>query len=219
MNKNEIKELLIKMRTLENESAVNYLLGLVDMKSDKNLETILIKYNIDEENISDFLATRIKNFQIQQEQSEHFISVNKMFCFGRTGNTIHMHLIPKDLRGIKKQLGDEDFYQFYRRQLEDFLSRLQDIVRNDNTIKTLFAVSPIFFNEKITLLHEELGFNKVIEIDLENKKDGMNTDQKKYFKNMFGGTKRVYYTSMESEKLLEAEYARISESEKSILDD
>lgn len=219
MNKNEIKELLIKMRTLENEATVNYLLGLLDMKSDKDLETILIKYNIDEENILDFLATRIENLQIQQEQSEHFTNVNKMFCFGRTGDTIHMHLIPKDLRSIKKQLGDEGFYQFYRSQLEDFLSRLQDIVKNDNTIKTLFAVSPIFFNKNITSLHEELGFDKVIEIDLGNKTDGMSLNQKKYFKNMFGGTKKVYYTSIEREKLLEAEYARIPESEKSILDD
>ena len=130
-----------------------------------------------------------------------------------------MHLIPKDLRGIKKQLGDDAFYQFYKSQLEDFLSRLQDIVRNDNTIKSLFAVSPIFFNESIALLHEDLGFDRIIEIDLENKEDGMSIDQKEHFINMFGGTKKVYYTNMAREKLLEAEYARIPESEKSLLDD
>ena len=219
MNKNEIKELLINMRTSENEAAVNYLLGQLDMKSDKDLETIITRYHINEENISVSLATRIEKLQTQQEQSEHFTSVNKMFCFGRTGDTIHMHLIPKDLRGIKKQLGDDAFYQFYKSQLEDFLSRLQDIVRNDNTIKSLFAVSPIFFNESIALLHEELGFDRIIEIDLENKEDGMSIDQKEHFINMFGGTKKVYYTNMAREKLLEAEYARIPESEKSLLDD
>ena len=219
MNKNEIKELLINMRTSENEAAVNYLLGQLDMKSDKDLETIITRYHINKENISVFLATRIEKLQTQQEQSEHFTSVNKMFCFGRTGDTIHMHLIPKDLRGIKKQLGDDAFYKFYKSQLEDFLSRLQDIVRNDNTIKSLFAVSPIFFNESIALLHEELGFDRIIKIDLENKEDGMSIDQKEHFINMFGGTKKVYYTNMAREKLLEAEYARIPESEKSLLDD
>lgn len=219
MKKNEIKEILMKMKTRENEESVNYLLGLLDIKSDEEIETLLTKHNIKEGNIADFFAAKIEKLQTQQEQSEHFTSVNKMFCYGRTGNTMHMHLIPKDLRGLKTKLGDEAFYQYFKDQLEDFLSRMQDIFRNDSSVELLFAVSPIFFNPNISLVHEQLGFDKITEIDLENGDDQMSIEQKKKFLNMFGGKKRVYYTSMSREKLLETEYGRISEGEKTIIDD
>ncbi len=153
MDKNKIRALLIKMRTNENKEAVNHILGLIDMKSDEEIEAILTKNNITEENIEDVLVSRINIIKTQQEQSDPFIGINKMFCYGRTGNTLHMHLIPKDLRGLKAKLGDEAFYQYFKDQLEDFLSRMQDIVRDDDSVETLFAVSPIFFNKPISSAH------------------------------------------------------------------
>ena len=222
MKKNEIKELLIRMRTIENEKSVNYLLGLLDMKSDEEIEALFTKQNINEKNVADFLVMKVEKIKTQQEESEHFTNVNKMFCFGRTGNTMHMHLIPKDLRGLKAQLGDEAFYQYFKNQLEDFLSRMQDIFRDDNSVESLFAVSPIFFNSNISVAHEQLGFDKITEIDLENSEDRMSIKQKKYFLDMFNKNsdhrKKVYYTRMSRRKLLETEYARIPEDEKNILD-
>ena len=218
MEKNELKALLMKMRTPENEASVNYLLGLLDMMSNEELHTKLEKLNINKENIEQFLTEQIERVHIHQEQSEHFINVNKMFCYGRTGDTIHMHLIPKDLRDLKKTLGDEAFYQFFKDQLEDFLARLQDIFRNDSTIKTLFAVSPIFFNPNISLAHKLLGFDEIIEVNPENTQDKMSIEQKQYFLNMFNKKadhkKRVYYTSISREKLLGKEYSQIPENEK-----
>ena len=114
MKKNEIKGLLIRMRTIENEKSVNYLLGLLDMKSDEEIEALFTKQNINEKNVADFLVMKVEKIKTQQEESEHFTNVNKMFCFGRTGNTMHMHLIPKDLRGLKAKLGDEAFYQYFK---------------------------------------------------------------------------------------------------------
>ena len=223
MKKDEIKQLLMSMRTRENDASVTYLLGLIDMISEKDLSIRLQELNINPENIKPFLVERIAKVQKQQEHSEHFTSVNKMFCYGRTGNTIHMHLIPKDLRGIKARLGDEAFYQFYKDQLEDFLARLQETFRNDSTITSLFAVSPIFFNPNISTLHEDLGFDEIIEVNPENQEDKMSIEQKEYFLNMFNKNndhrRRVYYTSMSREKLLGTAYTLIPENEKSILDD
>ena len=218
MKKDEIKSLLIEMRTSKNEESVNYLLGTLDMMSDEELCAKLNKLNINKENIKQFLNDRIEKTQIQKDKNEQFVNVNKMFCYGRTGNTIHMHLIPKDLRNMKKTLGDEAFYQFFQDQLEDFLSRMQDVFRNDNTIESLFAVSPIFFNSDIASVHENLGFDKIIEIDPLNEEDKMSIEQKEYFIDMFNKDdehrRKVYYTSISRKKLLEAEYKRISEEER-----
>jgi len=223
MKKNEIKRLLMEMRTSENENSVNYLLGLLDMMSDEELQTKLEKTNINEENIREFLNSKIEKTKIEQEQSNNFIDVNKLFCYGRTGDTVHMHLIPKDLRGLKAKLGDEAFYQYYKDQLSDFLSRLQDIFRSDSTITSLFAVSPIFYNHNFALAHENLGFDKIVEIDPENEEDKMGIKQKEYFLDMFNKNaehrRRVYYTNISREKLLGTEYTRISEDEKTMEDD
>lgn len=223
MEKDEIKRLLMGKRRSDNEASVNYLLGLLDMMSDEELQAKLGRININSGNIEQYLTEQIDRIKTQHEQSENFTNVNKMFCYGRTGDTIHMHIIPKDLRDLKKKVGDEEFYQFYKDQLEDFLSRLQTIFKNDDTIKTLFAVSPIFFNGNISLAHEDLGFDEITEVDPKNKEDKMSMEQKERFIKMFNPDgdhrRKVYYTSMTREKLLSREYAQIPEDEKTILDD
>ena len=74
------------------------------------------------------------------------------------------------------------------------------------------------FNSDIASVHENLGFDKIIEIDPLNEEDKMSIEQKEYFIDMFNKDdehrRKVYYTSISRKKLLEAEYKRISEEEK-----
>ena len=215
MNKNNIKEMLIRMRTDDNESVVSYLLKSLDKVSDEELNLTFKQLNVSEENIDQYLMSLINRYKNQEENHDKFINVNEMFSYGRTGDTIHMHIIPEDLRGLKKELGDEAFYALYKEQLEDFLSKLQIIFSEDPTIKSLFAVSPVFFNQNISLVHESLGFDKLIEIDLNNETDKMSKEQKEFFLKMFNKDgvykKKVYYTKMNREKLLETEYLQLPE--------
>ena len=217
MLKENIKKLLIDMKTSDNESVINHILKSIEKISEEDLILTLDKYNVTEQNIEQFLRNRIEK-QIEKDKTHtEFTPVNQMFSYGRTGNTLHMHLIPKDLRGLKNELGDEAFYAFFKDQLEDFLSKLQSIFLEDATIQTLFAVSPIFFNPNITAIHESLGFDIVTEIDLNNEADDMSREQKETFINMFnpygGDTRNVYYTKMTREKLLSSKYTQIPESE------
>ena len=213
MLKENIKRILMNIKNSNNESTINHILESIEKISEEDLKVILQKLNVTEQNIEQFIKNKIKE-QIEQENSStKFTPVNQMFSYGRTGNTLHMHLIPKDLRPLKNKLGDEAFYDFYKEQLEDFLSKLQSIFLEDITIQTLFAVSPIFFNKDITAVHEILGFDKVTEIDLNNENDDMSREQKENFINMFnkdgGNTRNVYYTKMSREKLLESTYSQI----------
>lgn len=130
-----------------------------------------------------------------------------------------MHLIPKGLKDIKIGLGDEKFYNLFKEQLEDFLSKIKDIILKDNSIDSLFAVSPIFYNYNIALIHERLGFDKIIEVDPNNENDNMSLEQKEYFLNIFNkGEKkrRVYYTKMTREKILKTDYSQNKEENSSI---
>ena len=197
MDKNNIKEILLTMKNPDNE---------LDEVSEEELHIRFNQLNISESNIQEYLKALIEKAKSQTESSDKFIPVNEWFCYGRTKNTIHLHLIPKDLRGIKNELGDESFYALYKEQLEDFLAKMQTIFLEDPSIKSLFAVSPIFYNPNITLIHESLGFDKLIEIDLNNNSDNMSVEQKEHFINMFnkgGNIRKVYYTKISREKFLE----------------
>lgn len=203
--------MLVSMSTSENIFIVEQLLQSLDKVSDEELQIKFKNIDVNE----DFVKKLIENSRQSLNQIHDFIPVNEWFCYGRTGNTIHLHLIPKDLRGVKTELGDEAFYQRFKDLLEDFLAKMQIIFLDDETAKSLFAVSPIFYNSAITLAFESLGFDKLTEIDPDNKNDNMSLEQKEHFMNMFNKygiySKKVYYTKMTREKLLGTNYSKIAE--------
>jgi len=141
--------------------------------------------------------------------SNKFTPLNDMFSYGRTGSTIHIHLVPNDLRSTKSSLGDEQFNKLIETKLEDFLGKLQTVVKNDTAISGVFAVSPIFFHENWRKTFEGLGFDPVKEIIL-GENDGMPHEQKLKFLNMFKN-KRVFYTNLKREKFLTMEYNQIKD--------
>lgn len=54
-------------------------------------------------NFREKFINRIKD----NSHNNKFVPLNNMFSYGRTGSTIHIHLVPKDLHNIKTGLGDE----------------------------------------------------------------------------------------------------------------
>ena len=79
MNKKEVKNILISMRTPENEIAVNHLLGQLDMKSDTEIEQITEKLENSEENIRENLSKKIE--EISQSKNEEKHPINDMFTY------------------------------------------------------------------------------------------------------------------------------------------
>ena len=215
MEKTTIIKHLTDMLTPDNELIIKELLDSIEKISEEDLNLRLEKLNINEENLEDYVNNLIEERKKSEEIHEKFINVNDMFSYGRIENTIHMHIIPKDLHDLKNELGDEKFYSFYKAQLEDFLLKLQSIFISDPTMEKLFAVSPIFFNQNISLAHESLGFDKVTEIDLNNENDTMSKGGKQFFLDMFNKNKyhvkKVYYTQMSREKLLGEKYLSLPE--------
>lgn len=201
MEKIDIKTKLESMITEDNKYAVEQLLESLNKMNEEELRVILEQSKISDDNIDGFLNNLLKQ---QQESSEKFTNVNEYFCYGKTGNTIHMHLIPKNLRDEKERLGTEGFKEKFHDQLKDFLYQMYGVFNlpeNEN-VTTLFAVSPIFYHEYISDIHTNLGFDTVTKIDKDNKNDRMSDENKKKFLDMFK-PKEVYYTQMTRKKLLE----------------
>lgn len=150
---------------------------------------------------------------IHSQERDKFIPLNDMFSYGRSGNTLHMHLVSKDLRNTQNELGEEKFNELIKSKLEDFLCRLQPIVRNDESIEGLFAVSPIFFHANWKNIHEEIGFDSIKEVLLEDESSDMPYKQRIMFLQMFNkdgkNNRRVFYTNMNREKLLNTKFRRL----------
>ena len=201
MDKIGIIQLLNRIRINENSDDIDKAIEKVNTLQEENIEKICDGKT--EEEIIEILNARIINV-IRKRIEEPKIKLNDIFSYGRTSDTVHIHLIPTDLRPMKQNLGDEAFALYMKKKLEDALSSLQDIFKKDTNIEEVFAVSPIFYHSDWKEMFESLGFDKLEECTEEK---GM-----KKFIDMFNKdgmkTKKVFYTRIQREKFLEAEYRK-----------
>ena len=58
MNKEEVKNILISIRTPENEKLVNYLLGEIDIMDEASIEQATAKLGNNKESVKDFFTKK-----------------------------------------------------------------------------------------------------------------------------------------------------------------
>lgn len=80
MNKREIKNLLMSMRTSENENTVNSLLGKIDLLSDKKIQSMVSQIGNTEEDIKNYLQSKLE--KTQNHTHEEHTPINEMFTYG-----------------------------------------------------------------------------------------------------------------------------------------
>ena len=158
MNKKEVKNILISMRTPENEIAVNHLLGQLDMKSDNEIEQITEKLENSEENIRENLSKKIE--EISQSKNEEKHPINDMFTYGISGNCIHLHL-PTDLHELMTKNGISKTIALVNLQLLDAIDKIKEM-RDGGFYRfkdkdSIYMISPAVIKREIKFL-EELDF-------------------------------------------------------------
>ena len=158
MNKKEVKNILISMRTPENEIAVNHLLGQLDMKRDNEIEQITEKLENSEENIRENLSKKIE--EISQSKNEEKHPINDMFTYGISGNCIHLHL-PTDLHELMTKNGISKTIALVNLQLLDAIDKIKEMrdggfyrFKDKNSI---YMISPAVIKREMKFL-EELDF-------------------------------------------------------------
>ena len=144
MNKNEIKKILISMRTQNNESIVNNLLGKIDMLEDEKLESMLAQIGDNEEDIKNYLQGKIENNK--DYKGEEHTPINEMFTYGIAGNCIHLHM-PVDLHGMIKEIGVSKTIDTVNLYLLDAIEKIKTM-QNDGFYKfkekeSIYMISPI----------------------------------------------------------------------------
>lgn len=145
------------------------------------------------DNMVEKTVVNYKQRMAQQEEvsREVHYDLNDMFDCRITGDTLHIHVVPKSVKDEMTRLGIKKYLEVTGKKLEEAFGIIADIVsREENAnINTVFAVSPLL---RITAVQ---GLFRKYDFDTK-----MTTNEK--FINMFK-TKRVGEATISRERFLD----------------
>lgn len=159
MTKNEIKKILVSMRTADNESRVNNLLGKIDLLTEEKIASMVTQIGNDEESIRNYLQTKLE--ERQGDKSEEHTPINEMFTYGIAGRSIHLHM-PIDLHQMMSEKGISKTIDTINLQLLDAIERIRKLL-NDGYYRfegkdSIYMISPILIGREMRFLNG-LDFN------------------------------------------------------------
>ena len=158
MKRKKIKEILMSMRTQENEGLVNNLLGKIDLMDEDSLQKAIRKVGDNEDNIRKFFESKLD--ERQQNNNDEKFPINGMFTYGISGNCIHLHL-PVDLHKQILQEGLSRTIDTVNLYLLDAVDRIQRL-KNDGFHRfkgkdSIYMISPALVGKELKTL-ENLDF-------------------------------------------------------------
>lgn len=158
MKKQEIKNILMSMRTKENDILINKLLGKIDMMDEKELKRVLEKVGNSEEEVRRFLENKISKGEYNQNEKK--FPINEMFTYGISINCIHLHL-PSDLHEMLSEKGISATMDIVNLQLLDAIDKIKQL--RDNGFyrfqgkDSIYMISPVLIRREINFL-ESMDF-------------------------------------------------------------
>ena len=153
MKKQEIKNILMSMRTQENDTLINNLLGKIDMMDEKSFQTALEKVGNNEEGVRKFFESKLS--ERNHNQSEEKFPINDMFTYGISRNCIHLHL-PGNLHQMLAKKGLSGTINTVNLQLLDAIDKIKQL--RDNGFyrfqgkDSIYMISPILIGREMKFL-------------------------------------------------------------------
>ena len=156
MNRDEIKEILMSLRTAENEGRINNLLGKIDLLTDEKIESIVEQIGDNKENIRRYLQERIGEGQAKEEHTP----INKMFTYGVSGGSIHLHM-PVDLHQMMAEKGMSKTIDTVNLYLLDAIEKIRKLQEAGyyrfQGKDSIYMISPVLIGREMRFL-EEMDF-------------------------------------------------------------
>lgn len=184
-----------------NDNAKEYVTNLKNMTEDE-WEAYSIKNNIN------CIEDVKKIIEIKKEQNkDKFIKLNDLVSYGKSKNTIHIHLIPKDAKFLLTKLGRKDAELL----LIDSLQKIKEMLNEEQylNIYEIYAVSGIM-KPPISTMFSELGFDlKVMKIE-----DAKKDRELGNFYERFKEKKHLGRAKITKEKIMSEEWMKLVEETK-----
>ena len=203
MNKQEIKNILISMRTQENDTLINNLLGKIDIMDEQSLQTATEKVANNEKGVRTFFENKLS--ERHHNQNEEKYPINDMFTYGISGNCIHLHL-PGDLHQMLSKKGLSATIDFINLQLLDAIDKIKELRDNDfyrfQGKDNIYMISPILIGREMKFL-DSMDFNthSYRKKDLNNDKFIEANSEAKLAIHIFGKDKNIGTASINLETI------------------
>lgn len=153
MDKKEVEDIVISMRTSENEEIINGLLEKIGTIEDTSLQEAIKKVGGTKEAVINFLENKISE-RINNTEPKH-IPINAMFSYGIAGDCIHLHL-PMDLHSMIAERGISgtiDTVNLYLLDAIDKIKELRDKGKSELQGKnSIYMISPILLGRELKFL-------------------------------------------------------------------
>ena len=162
MKKEEVKHILMSLRTSDNESIVNNLLGKIDMMDEQTFQSTLEKIGANEDDIRNFFENKLS--EKKHNANDEKFPINSMFTYGLSGNCIHLHL-PVDLHEIFSQKGLSSTLDIVNLYLLDAIGKIKELKNNGfykfQDKEIIYMISPALIMKEIKFL-DEMSFNTML---------------------------------------------------------
>lgn len=205
VSRSMVEEALTRVTNNDNRQRIEELFRIISGIRDDEWETFIDYHNITPDNLTDVINSKIAT---NRPLDEHlFESINDLVSYGVSGETLHLHVVPPDLKPMMSY-GISKAFKLGNLKLIQALEETRNIVQMNETIQTVFAVSPLLSMRQLQKMFIALGFDvsKTTSEDLLRK---------------FPDDKPVYQASLSRDKFLSREWEdtakSISDSLKSII--
>ena len=200
MNKLEIKNLLISMKTSNNENTINELLSKIDLLTEEKLDSMVKQVGDNEESIKKYFDSKLKENELKNQNKEgnenkEFKPINDMFTFGIKNKTIHLHL-PGSLKSMIDKSGWNNTMDVVNLKLLDAIDKINDL-RNAGDVRfieqdKIYMISPILLSKERKFL-DDLDFetHHYKKAELQNEEFVNNNQEAKLATNIFGKDQNI----------------------------
>ena len=193
MTKQEVKNILMTMRTPENESIINNLLGKLDMLNDNTLQAALDNVGNTEDDVRKYFTEQIA--KKQSTQSEEKFPINEMFTYGISGDCVHLHM-PVDLHKMISDKGRHATFDTVNLYLLDAIDKIKQLKDSNfyrlQSTNNIFMISPILYGHGLKFF-ESLDFvtNSYRKTDLKNNEFLTQNTEAQLATEIFGTDKNI----------------------------
>ena len=125
--------------------------------SDKTIDQI--KAELDEL-VKELIKNYLKGQQKVQEKEKHY-NLNDFFDCRISNNTLHIHVVPKNIKDDISRLGLGEYYKYVDEKLSDALSKIPAILKepSNKNIRSVFAVSKLLRTSNAKKIFSKYGFD------------------------------------------------------------
>lgn len=203
MTKEQIKSILISLRTKENEKIVNNILGRIDIMENEEFANIIQKVGNNYKDIETLLKKKIQEKQGNLKNDK--TPINDIFTYGISDDCIHLH-VPVDLRSMLIKNGILRTVDIINLYLLDAIDKINKL-RNDGFYKfqdknKIYMISPILVEREMQFL-QSIGFQTKLysKRELKDNKFVENSKEAKLAVSTFGTDKNVGTASINFETI------------------